>query len=131
MDEPLNVQVARALGCKPRLEYGGSWHCGCKPIDHRAPHPHAGETIHEGHCHSETGLGCEPTLLAAYDTDWSATGPRIEEYAISLDYFGSGPDDQRWYATGQGYQYAVLDANGPTPLIAVCKLIVKLHEGRP
>ena len=65
--------------------------------------------------------------VPAYDTDWSATGPLIEKYGFwlrRLDKYGAAQawdafrnDDLKWPQCA-----------GPTPLIAICNLILALAE---
>ena len=109
--KPLHVRVAEALGWW-RIEPGISSKnrmrpdpCGCW----------MGVRIGEdGHGWSEH--------LPHYDTDWAATGPLIEEYAVEL------------LAVDGKYWRAFLDLNfgpvgkGSTPLSAVCNLILVLAE---
>lgn len=63
-----------------------------------------------------------------YDTDWSATGPLIEKYGFwlrQLDQTLSGP--QPWDAF-RNDDLTFPRGFGPTPLLAVCNLIVRLAE---
>ena len=121
--KPLHAQVAEALGCKTKFAWG-EWQCNCKTPDHS-------EHTLRNDCHSQSGLGCDPTLLAHYDTDWAATGPLIEKYRIGLS-----PEDEPF---GTDYRAFCGDrmvdgrrlkspeeSDGPTPLIAVCNLILAL-----
>jgi len=107
---PLHVKVAEALGCKPYYDTSGvlgiGWKCGCSDEEHRDEE----EGIH---------------TLARYDTDWSATGPLVEKYGISLACTARDKDG-RWL-----FGYADLDSTegpGTTPLIAVCGLLLALKE---
>lgn len=93
-DRPLHVQVAEALG----------W------------------TITVG------GLGNTPdgryaVEIPDYDTDWSATGPLIEQLGINLERQGK--------KTWQAWVYPLKIAQGETPRIAVCNLIVALAAATP
>jgi hypothetical protein len=113
-DKPLHVRVAAALGCKmslkphaaaafdPTLE--GYWECEC-PF---------GEGNYFTRPHGCCGLG-----IFDYSTDWSETGPLIELYSISLAY-----TPERWWAVNPN----IRSQEGPTPLIAVCNLILALKE---
>lgn len=69
-----------------------------------------------------------------YDEDWSATGPLIEYFRIRLT-----ANDQAWFATtydsegdpfcwhlGPSNGFAPCDDAAPTPLLAVCRLILAL-----
>lgn len=63
-----------------------------------------------------------------YDTDWAATGPLIEQYGFwlrQLDQTLSGP--QPWHAF-RNDDLTFPRGFGPTPLIAVCRLILALAE---
>lgn len=70
-----------------------------------------------------------------YDTDWSATGPLIEKYGLTL---AKREDAEEWLAAPRqsyldehdGYLAYVTRpfALGPTPLLAVCNLIFLLKE---
>jgi hypothetical protein len=55
--------------------------------------------------------------IPRYDTDWSATGHLIEKYGIDLERGGAG----QWRAYGPGSE-----AEGDTPLLAVCNLLLAL-----
>lgn len=64
--------------------------------------------------------------IAHYDTDWSVTGPLIEQFGIASyplrNYTVDSDETQGWVAR---WKHSV-DASGPTPLIAVCNLILAL-----
>ncbi len=122
-DKPLHVRVAEALGCTPReipyrKEPGRSWWtCGCERLNHP---------------HNNNDDGPADTHLKEYDTDWSATGPLIEKYGIGLDphLFAPIPADH-WIAHDRQNINTLVNgcsATGPTPLIAVCNLILVLKE---
>jgi hypothetical protein len=100
-DKPLHVRVAEALGWTPSGSINGVW--WGNPHDENAPGHYA---------------------IPRYDTDWSATGPLIERYGITLDHQdddGTLPD--YWRAKRPGFT-----AETGHPLIAVCYLILALHE---
>jgi hypothetical protein len=110
-DKPLHVQVAEALGCRPRLCVGcdadGSnrrswWDCEC------------GDWAHCG------GPDTPTQDVSRYDTDWSATGPLIEKYGI--DVWRSA---KTWKAA-QDTPGGAICGRGATPLIAICSLILAL-----
>ena len=120
--KPLHVQVAEALGCKPAIYWENSpWECRCEDS------PHAAHTIHSECCHSHSGMACNDGDLAAYDTDWAATGPLIEKYGLRV-YPHQGMDahgDGGWNASrGSWADFHV----GATPLVAVCNLILALAK---
>lgn len=123
MEKPLHVRVAEALGwreCMPFSVYEvvdpETW-TGDSPV----PDP-------------KSISGYVGGFVPRYDTDWSATGPLIEKQAIDLvlawpgDF---GQDGFRWIATrgaDQRGQSEGITAEGATPLLAVCNLILALHE---
>lgn len=110
-EKPLHVQVAEALGCKP---VEGLW-CDCSNGWSR---PH----------------GQAPGSIYRYDADWRATGPLIEKYEMVLegDARGRRPEDRwlAWYdfSCDNDGEHSGTRGYGPTPLIAVCNLILKLKE---
>jgi hypothetical protein len=97
-EKPLHVRVAEALGCTPRA-FDGEWFCDCKATSHRF----------------DGGAG----RIAEYDSDWSATGPLIERFAIKLDPYHA----DHWEASAE-----IPTRDGATPLEAVCSLILALAE---
>lgn len=117
MAEPLHVQVARALGCKlKKVVYapGGEdvWSCDCPGFDH---------------------MPDEGAYVFRYDTDWAATGPLIEKYGVELHpcvqgYNCSVPDHATTWEATKVIDSCPWDKTGPTPLIAVCNLILALKE---
>jgi hypothetical protein len=131
-ERPLHVRVAEALGCKPE---GGpdEWLCGCKDRTHGVGGP----------CR-------HPWEVPAYDTDWAATGPLIERYGITIEAPERHCDDPEGHDCLQWKAYhpdscfkchkypeppcasgeCDLDPRGAgaAPLIAVCNLILALHE---
>lgn len=63
-----------------------------------------------------------------YDTDWSATGPLIEQYRFDTAWSG---DEHGWTATAwrpDGEPTKAFYKQGSTILIAVCRLIIVLRE---
>lgn len=109
-ERPLHVRVAESLGWTGVFQSLGSWF-GLPP-PWRGPREH----------HPETGI-------PRYDTDWAATGPLIEKYGITLEFFN---DPLPWWAKCHGipprYPQKVAPQGGKTPLIAVCELFLKLEE---
>lgn len=128
-DKPLHVRVAEALGCKPAdvaLQGEPIWQCPCRRVSDAHDPPHA-----------VGGYGYEFASVAHYDTDWSATGPLIEKYGLMV---GLDNDDTldpeiplRWVAV-HNYEHMApywgnppnIETTGPTPLVAVCNLILAL-----
>jgi hypothetical protein len=119
-DKPLHVRVAEALGCKP-AEYDvvfgpNAWACQCPGSN-------------KGEAHGD--------LLSVYryDTDWSVTGPLVELLGVTLEHYGG-----KWMAWGEDYVCTNSGEHEGTsswdgeecwftsPLVAVCKLILALHE---
>jgi Bacteriophage P22, NinX len=107
IEKPLHVQVAEALGwtdCHPDANDLGWW---------------------GGTCPAEFDqLGIESnTLVYRYDEEWEATGPLIERYHLTVCPW---PDDRTtWIAE---WEEGVEAGQGPTPLIAVCHLILALAK---
>ena len=68
--------------------------------------------------------GYNGVVLRRYTRDWSAVGPLLEKYKLTVAPRGKTV----WYATGGSLIFAV----GTTPLIAICKavLAIPLLEGR-
>ena len=60
--------------------------------------------------------------IPRYDTDWSATGPLIEQLDITLDR-RIDVDRDEWEAFAYAHAPKVC---GTTPLLAVCYLILQL-----
>lgn len=115
--EPLHVQVAEALGCKPDF-YDGRWWCHCGDSVTRVPvHGYA--------------FDCG---LRHYDTQWSAAGPLVEKYVTTL-VRDDVPDcwiaysDEMWDDTTEKHDAGCdIAARGATALEAVCRLILALKE---
>lgn len=73
---------------------------------------------------SDDGRWWSP-ICPRYDTDWSATGPLIERYEIHLfseRHTGTGVTWEAERPLGEVTGY------GSTPLIAVCNLLLALHD---
>jgi hypothetical protein len=110
-EKPLHVRVAEICGyhqvhhCKEHATWEAVWPGGpAKYIREHWPVPR-------------------------YDTDWSATGPLIEQYHIDL-WWENTPGDGQWTATTNFRDGGdlIVTGTGPTPLIAVCHLILALKE---
>src|SRR3972149_10154355 len=98
-EKPLHVQVAEALGwteCQPSS--------GVDLIDCVGTSPAIGPGVD----------------VPRYDTDWSATGPLIEKYGIETK-----PNGAFWQAWVDEPAMGGAEV-GPTPLLAVCNLILAL-----
>jgi hypothetical protein len=115
-EKPLHVHVAEALGwtgCQPYAE-GVAWFGrGTEPGDQ-----------------TET-----PSDVPWYDTDWSATGPLIEKYCIEVSNDGAYDFDEEersqvdWRAVANAeIPGGMHEAEGPTPLKAVCNLLLALGK---
>jgi hypothetical protein len=126
VEKPLHVRVAEALGHGPRMvrvrgtadRYVPVWTDNAYWLSDGA--------------HTEAELQAVP--VPRYDTDWSATGPLIEKYRIAMwtagpvgELLGDGHDRWRCNSDDNGLQLEGSEV-GPTPLIAVCNLILALHE---
>lgn len=124
MEKPLHVMVAEALGWSgpvryPTIETPGAYTGidadGIQRYDAFPP-----------------GIKSGARQIPRYDTDWSATGPLIERFNIHLQPEGkSNPAPERWGALAWreelGDEY-VGEGEGPTPLVAICNLILTLKE---
>lgn len=124
-DKPLHVRVAEALGWTG-IEAGNA--CGGwdgVAIDDR---------IWIGRPPGELVVGCECPPIHRYDTDWSATGPLIEQFGIALDrgIFTHGAGWRAGWTHGPwddiGAEWWARNAEGRTPTEAICNLILTLHE---
>jgi hypothetical protein len=116
-DTPLHVQVAEALGCRPRLCVGCDadgtnrrtwWDCEC------------GDWAHCG------GPDTPTQDVSRYDTDWSATGPLIEKYGIGIELW----EDNQWRVWYESDDLS-MDIHGDvgnSVLVAVCRLILALGK---
>lgn len=118
MTEPLHVRVARALGCSNpiREEYGG-WACFCP----RAPHG--------GRFGEREQPPYRDAALPHYDESWEDTGPLIERLHIDL-FMERGGDHDFWIAQPAEHRHGEEHGCGPTPLVAVCELILALRADR-
>lgn len=116
-DKPLHVQVAEALGwtqihhCQVESAQQRPCWIGVLPAD----------GLEDG--------GLKPEV-PHYDTDWAATGPLIEKYALSVEFenFPVTCPPHSWVAEQRLEHIGYMEVGGPTPLIAVCNLILKLKE---
>jgi hypothetical protein len=114
-DKPLHVRVAVALGmlCEPCSSDGGC------PEWTEIPSTDWGEDCQNGH-------------IPRYDTDWSATGPLIEKFGITvtpgscLGLFKSPWVAARNFVAECDGWASEEDAAGPTPHLAICNLILAL-----
>ena len=114
-DKPLHVQVAEALGWTYVGESEGFWE----------GEPPPGTSLYDRIPRRlDQHIG-----IPAYDTDWAATGPLIEQYGIDL-LNCSGEWAADWYGpTGSSECPDIRGEGGfSTPLIAVCHLILALKE---
>jgi hypothetical protein len=121
---PLHVRVAEVLGCKPvapgdlgpfEIQYETDvWRCGCNP--HFDPDIEVHEDLYN---HT-------PHALERYDSYWSATGPLIERFGISL-----APDQALTGTWGAWVgDFAPLTARHTNPLVAVCLLLLVMSADR-
>lgn len=116
--EPLNVRVARALG----------WAEFDPPSEADPPR-------------ARYWIGRNPSgaifRVPEYYIDWSATGPLVEKYGIGLVRYTQSVGTGEWMAflnAGGWISECAVDIEchhsefGPTPLTAVCNLLLKMGE---
>ena len=120
-EQPLHVRVAEALGCKVSKHAILGWSCGCKTKRDEPSWPH-GETS----C-GQDGEERYPDVRR-YDTDWAATGPLIERYAVHVEPDACHPPQWLAFVLHAGEEFTVSEGPGKTPLEAVCALILALKE---
>jgi hypothetical protein len=97
-ERPLHVQVAEALSFQ------------CWQLEDESWWTEAGNVV---------------VPVPRYDTDWAATGPLLERFRLTLrpGYEGS------WAAHDNvGINATAFLKFGPTPLEALCSLILALHK---
>lgn len=125
-EKPLHVRVAEALGWTWKHSPSGNCRWLCPPTkDNRfCIEP---DTYLDA---AEDALTCSDGLryVPRYDTDWSATGPLIGRYAITLTapHVPGDPWLSLSFGNTVGYGGEV-EAEGDTALRAVCNLILALH----
>lgn len=129
-EKPLHVRVAEALGCEPYqcddencCGVVGSWHCP--------------SSCGKAHVDREEGVR---EWVTRYDTDWSAAGPLIERFRISLRSPHEPPyaGERMWEAfawppadpthKAGDCQDEMVAGSSKGPLVAVCRLILALAE---
>ena len=111
-DKPLHVQVAEALGWTylSQSEVPEYWE-GEPPRDDP-------RSVWARRLDQHIGV-------PRYDLDWSATGPLIEKYGLSIDPPSSWGS---WVASKPEERYNVGGVRDDTPLLAACNLILQLHK---
>ena len=117
-DKPLHVRVAEALGwdTSPDLHHRDEASEGCSACTR---------------CGAVMGWN-EPLpalCVPRYDTDWSATGPLIERFGLSVR-LSANPyrPSEPWTAwAGASDMGESPVAHGATPLLALCHLVLALH----
>lgn len=88
--------------------------------------PHLPESICVRFWMSDEIIGPDEVRVC-YSTNWAMGGPLVEKYKLDLirgDIFSNG-----WQVSGEtklGYEYAV---EGDTPLIAICRAVVRATFG--
>jgi len=110
--KPLHVRVAEALGWIALEAPNGMW-----PDEYFGFHPEFAPIV---------GRRAQ---VPDYTKDWSATGPLIEKYGITVS--DAWPAFGAWTAALHGTLHMNSGGaieRGPTPLVAVCNLIVALKE---
>lgn len=124
-DKPLHVQVAEALGWEKCARTGPvQYYDRDIRIDNRE------------------WTGVDPVVVDRsyrrvvfrYDLDWSVTGPLIKKYQFALRRYPTDDGVGFWSASTVTPKDATVDAVvhfGPTPLLAICNLIIALaKEGK-
>lgn len=127
--KPLHVRVAISIGwtdLRPARQFSD---------EEYVPHP-SGKAPEAWYGHYDGDRGDE-VLVPRFDTDWSATGPLIEEYKINLappvpDSIALIPEHQQWVARSvqQEDETFIFGATGNTPLMAVCNLLLLVPSYR-
>jgi hypothetical protein len=105
-EKPLHVRTAEALGWTFLLDgeqARGAWYAN--PPDSYAP-----DVV---------------IAIPRYDTDWSAGGPLIEKYQLSLH---TSPEVPGWFANAPRQGWRGEFGRGETPLIAACNMILLLAD---
>jgi hypothetical protein len=131
-ERPLHVRTAEALGWTNLMYSREPLGAGIMGWVGRPP---------KGWLHGMVGVsvGGKPVMrVSRYDRDWSATGPLIEERAISIDPFRAGSDTHwramAWYGPTIQREDGTLALPwgvGPTALLAVCDLLTKEIHAHP
>jgi hypothetical protein len=115
-EKPLHVKVAEALGWTLAFDsaYEHGWFA--------RPPANSGFRFGE----EDTPNSCY--FIPRYDLDWSATGPLIEKYGIATARYQAGADwwASRWSRADIRDPIPPVKGIGPTPLIAVCNLLLAL-----
>lgn len=113
---PQNVSMPQEGGAFPSLTPRGVYHWLVRlQPDHDCIYVWEGEPCE-----------CSPVWLEKiprYDEDWRETGPLIERLAWGLHRM---LNDETWIAAPRGAHPRGVAGIGPTPLIAVCNLILSL-----
>lgn len=132
IEKPLHVQVAEALGWTqiveaPFLPVTVSNWLGKPPAWDKGTHQFI-----SGIDYQRRSITVSVGSIPRYDTDWSATGPLIEQLALDVFYEGRPRHDRGWTAQawlpfGEKVPSAAWSKRGETPLLALCKLILALH----
>jgi len=99
-----------------------------EPVPEKPLHVHGAEALGWTDLDKD---GYYRTDAPHYDIDWNATGPLIEKYGITLGPAPRSEEDAPpwWRATPRSALCAGYTTQlGPTPLEAVCRLILELHK---
>lgn len=122
-ETPLHVRVAEVLGWTWKQSYTGACRFLCPPaFDLNGAHNFDPAHFRDA---SEAMRICDDgyRYVPRYDTAWSATGPLIEKYGISLHWTIT----ERWAATGPAHT-AHWREYDESPLVAACRTIIALAE---
>ena len=69
--------------------------------------------------------GIDGVMVLDYSTNWALTGPLVEKHTVELE---NPVDPVRWRAIHWGAA-GWTDAEGDTPLIAICRAVVRAAFG--
>lgn len=117
MRAPLHVEVAAALGWTDLVG-----HCKCAS----AAATHECERIWWGR--PPRGLA-RPGPVPRFDLDWSATGPLLERFDISLQRRRAAGGGAAWIARSGAW--SAVAGRGTSALESVCRLLLDLVGRRP
>jgi len=115
MEKPLHIHVAEAVGWFRVERVSG----GIMLPD--AVHP----CRWKGQPPGPVVIGEKPVCVPRYDLEWAATGPLIER--LGIDVWLDASDQHVWLARRGHFDGPCPEGGGPTPLTAVCNLILALH----
>lgn len=128
-EKPLHVRVAEALGWKNVADVTRAVGLGQSMWLGEPPPGDMAGTLYVAHVdQGERSLTIGSGSVPRYDTDWSATGPLIEKYGICLTWWAERGRIVRWDASDNIPEQSQHLESGPTPLVAVCNLLLTLAQ---